>query len=304
MMTMTQFVLIIGIAFLNIFVYAENHLLFGQVSQLPSIQIPSETIRILNPITGQNVSAGDGLMISGQSSDNNFKNCSVSVIINDVKPYQNAVAKGEGGKNDFSKWEFELHRNYSQIIEGENKITSKLLCLSEPTRWYSVLVNGVNGSSKQNTGDVFSSVLPDREQNTSAASNDAGALQPKEQLQPPQDNISAASNGVGNGTKEMIVSISVEKNPIARGERQSATILVTDSDSNAIANAQINGKLIYPGNNYEKEFTGLTNLEGNFIYSWIIGKKGDVGPLSIEVQASHQNYSPSSATDSFEIAES
>ncbi len=139
-----QYVLIIGIVLFIILLYTGNPLLFSQNStQLPSSPIPTETINIVKPIATQNVSTGDELIISGQSSDNNLKNCSVSVIVNNVKPYQNAVAKGAGGSNDFSEWEFVLSNNYSHIIGGENKITSKLLCPSEFTRWYSVLVNGV-----------------------------------------------------------------------------------------------------------------------------------------------------------------
>ena len=83
------------------------------------------------------------MIISGHSSDNIAKNCSVTVIVNDVRPYQNAIAKGTGGINDFSQWEFSLRNDYAQIIEGKNKITAKLLCMSAPTRWNSVFINGV-----------------------------------------------------------------------------------------------------------------------------------------------------------------
>ena len=85
-----------------------------------------ETIKIVNPIPTQNVSTGEELIISGQSSDNTLKNCSVSLIVNDVRPYQYAVASGAGGITDFSQWKFVLHTNYTHIIEGENKITAKL----------------------------------------------------------------------------------------------------------------------------------------------------------------------------------
>jgi hypothetical protein len=101
----------------------------------------------------------------------------------------------------------------------------------------------------------------------------------------------------------MLVSISVEKNPVGRGDRQNSIITVTDSSSLGIANAKIDGKLIYPGNNYEKKFNGITDSQGKFIYSWIIGKKGDVGPLSMEVEVSSQGFPPSSATSSFEIVD-
>ena len=88
-----------------------------------------------------------------------------------------------------------------------------------------------------------------------------------------------------------------------RGDTQNATITVTDSGSRAVANAEIKGKLIYPGENYEKNFSGMADSQGQFVYSWTIGEKGDVGTLSIEVEVSSQGYSPSSATGSFDIVD-
>ena len=237
------------------------------------LQTQIESINIDNPISSQNASMGKELIISGHSSDNSAKNCSVSLIVNDVRPYQNAVAKGTGGINDFSRWEFSLRDDYTQIMEGKNKITAKLLCVSAPTRWYSVVVNGVPNS---NVSETLSPVESNQQSNVSGTSNDT----------------------------QLLVTISPLKNPVARGDTQNATITVTDSNRRAIANAQIDGKLIYPGKNFEKEFKGSTDLEGKFVYSWIVGKKGDVGPLVVEVEASSQGHPTTSANNSFEIVKS
>ncbi|MDW0252398.1 MAG: hypothetical protein QOA17_11420 [Nitrososphaeraceae archaeon] len=270
---------------------------------MPSSPIPTETIKIVKPVTTQNVSSQDELIISGQSSDNNLKNCSVTVIVNDVKPYQNAVAKGSGGATDFSEWEFVLHNNYTHINAGDNKITSKLLCASAPPRWYSVFVNGVPNSSNE---DVFSPVQSEEQQNTPttnlSGTNEIDGIQSDEQQNTPTTNLSG-TNEIDGNNNELLVSISSLKNPVERGDTQNATITVTDSGSKAVANAEIVGKLIYPGNNYEKDFSGITDSQGKFVYSWIIGKKGDVGALSIEVEVSSQGYPPSSATDSFDIVD-
>jgi hypothetical protein len=102
----------------------------------------------------------------------------------------------------------------------------------------------------------------------------------------------------------LLVTISPQKDPVARGDTQNTTITVTDSNHRAITNAQIDGKLIYPGDNFEKEFKGSTDFEGKFVYSWIVGKKGDVGPLVIEVKASSEGYPSTSANNSFEIVKS
>jgi hypothetical protein len=320
-----QFLLIIGIVLVIIFVYPGNHLSFSQNSGVPSSPIPTETIKIVKPITTQNVSSRDELTISGQSSDNNLKNCSVSVIVNDVKPYQNAVARGAGGPTDFSEWEFALHNNYTQINEGENKITSKLLCASAFPRWYSVFVTGVPNSSNE---DVFSPVQSEEQQNIPTTNlsetNEIDGIQSEEQQNIPTTNLSetneidgiqteeqqnipttnlSETNKIDGNNNELLVSIFPLKNPVERGDTQNATITVTDSGSTAVAKAEIDGKLIYPGDNYEKDFSGITDSQGKFVYSWIIGEKGDVGALSIEVEVSSQGYPPSSATGSFDIVD-
>jgi len=325
-MRTVQYGLIIGIVLFVFSLYSRNPLLFSQNStQLPTSAIPTETINIVKPVATQNVSIGDELKISGQSSDNNLKNCSVSVIVNNLKPYQNAVAKGPGGSNDFSQWEFVLSNNYTHVINGQNKITSKLLCPTELTRWFSVVVNGVSGDSIQ---QEFSPVQENIHQNTpvtnSSASNDLSPAQENVKQSTPVTNSSntdyidttkstgtndidttksTVTNNIDSNNNGMLVSISVEKNPVGRGDRQNSIITVTDSSSLGIANAKIDGKLIYPGNNYEKKFNGITDSQGKFVYSWIIGKKGDVGPLSMEVEVSSQGFPPSSATSSFEIVD-
>ena len=119
-----------------------------------------------------------------------------------------------------------------------------------------------------------------------------------------QSNVSETSPIDTTHQSKLLVTILPLKNPLARGDSQNATITVTNSDNRPIANAQIDGKLIYPGNNFEKEFKGSTDLDGKFVYSWTVGKKGDIGPLVMEVEASSQGYPPASANISFELVKS
>ena len=305
MRTTIQCILIIGIVFLIILALSANQLLFSQNSSELSLSlISAETIRIVNPITTQNVSTGQELIVSGVSSDSTLKNCSVSVIVNDVRPYQTTVAKGTDGINEFSQWEFVLRTNYTQIIQGENKITSKLQCTSAPPRWYSVFVNGVPNNSNE---EIFSPVQTEEQQNIPTTNlsetNAIDGTQTEEQQNIPTTNLSE-TNDIDNVNNALLVTIFSQKNPVARGDSQNTTITVTDSASGPVANAEISGNLVYPGDNYEKEFTGITDAQGKFVYSWIIGENGDVGPLSIEVQVSSQGYPSASATSSFEIVDS
>ena len=248
------------------------------------LQTQIEWIKIVNLMPYQQVDLEKELVISGQSSDTIAKDCSVYVIVNDVRPYQSAVASGTGGANDFSEWKFVLHEAYAHLNEGNNKITAKLLCNTSPTRWSSVVVNGV----------------PNQQSNVSATSSPVESSQ--------QSNVSETSSSdikkVETNNNQLLVTILPQKDRVARGDTQNTTISVTDSNHRGIANAQIDGKLIYPGEKYEKEFKGSTDYEGKFVYSWTVGKKGDVGPLVIDVEVSSEGYPSTSAKNSFEIVKS
>jgi hypothetical protein len=330
-------VLLIGIIFNVIFAGSINQFAFSQNSSgLLISPIPTETVSIVSPITTQNVSAGQELTISGMSSDNNKKNCSVSVIVNNLRPYQPAIAKGSAGMNDYSQWEFGLRPNYTQIIEGENKITAKLVCQSASPRWYSVFINGVpnfsnsealaNAQSEgeqstmstnlpvtnniEGNNETLSTLSPEEEQEVPvsglAITDDTvnnetlSTLSPEEE----QDVFTSEfsnSDGTGSDNNALVVSIVPLNDPVSRGDSQNVTITVTDSASTPVANAEIDGILIYPGDNFEKEFSGITDSQGEFVHSWIIGENGDVGPLSVQVEVSSQEHQPSSTTVSFDV---
>ena len=123
-------------------------------------------LKIISPTHNQTVPVGSGFNILGSSIATDVKNCYVSIILNNIKPYQNATASGPNGINDYSKWNFTLLPDkYNPVKEGQNKITSKLSCLNgnnnntnsnsittptNLTKWYSVNVTGVTKPSKAN----------------------------------------------------------------------------------------------------------------------------------------------------------
>ena len=246
----------------------------GGVVTPPQSQL--ESVKILNLMPFQSVDLNKELVVSGESSDTSAKDCSVYVIVNGVQPYQSAIASGTAGATDFSQWKFVLHEQYTHLNEGNNKITAKLVCTSAPTRWYSVVVNGLSSSNISQKAPIDTTQ---------------------------QSNVSDTRIDTTQQSK-LLVAILPLKNPVARGDSQNTTIIVTNSHNRPISNAQINGKLIYPGNNFEKEFKGITDIDGKFVYSWTVGKKGDIGPLVMEVQASSQGYPPASANISIELLKS
>ena len=92
--------------------------------------IASPEVTIKYPAQGQNVLPGT-LTIYGLSSDNATASCQVSVILNNKESYQNALATGPQGNDDYSKWTFTFGPSYSVIQEGVNEIVSRIICQSE-----------------------------------------------------------------------------------------------------------------------------------------------------------------------------
>ena len=108
-------------------------------------------IRITSPVRGQDVPVGKNLAVSGISTTGNAtasSKCHVSIIVNGIKPYQNASGIGPKGQNDYSKWTFLLISKYTTIKEGANKITSKFSCGNNPNlvSYYGLNVTGVVGT--------------------------------------------------------------------------------------------------------------------------------------------------------------
>jgi hypothetical protein len=126
--------------------YAQFQNNMSSSSSLPGVNITF-------PQKGQQIPVSlNDLTISGKSTDKPATDdCQVSVIVNNVKPYQPATANGTTGENnDYSRWFFILHSNYTSIKEGVNKITAKLSCIptimgdsNNMTKWYSINVTGI-----------------------------------------------------------------------------------------------------------------------------------------------------------------
>jgi hypothetical protein len=102
-------------------------------------------LRITFPHNGQEVPVGNDLVISGTSSSNSTNHCTVSVAVNGIKPYQQAIPLGHNGTNDYSNWTFTNTSKYTAIKEGINKISAKYSCLQNLnlTKTNSVNVIGV-----------------------------------------------------------------------------------------------------------------------------------------------------------------
>ena len=130
----------------NVGAYAQNTTTAGNSTTTSSSQQHVPKIKITSPTRGQQLPVGKDLTISGISMDNATSNCQVAVIVNNVKPYQNATAAGSGGAADYSKWNFALTSKYTTIKQGDNRITARNECVNDPASkgFSSVNVTGVN----------------------------------------------------------------------------------------------------------------------------------------------------------------
>ena len=299
------FWLIVGTFVAIIAFMASNHIAYGQGTEnLAAQPVSNESVKIVSPIEGQQVPLGEELIASGESSDDISKDCTVSVIVNNIKPYHTASATGASGSGDYSKWSFTLSSNYTDIIEGRNRITAKLSC-PEFTKWYSVNAIGVRPDQANASTNVSSDFTP----SVLSAINETGTLTPQAEQQvsstpPPSSGDSSQPAASGENTKTMSVIFDILNNPVSRGSDQNITITVSDAASNeSIAGATITGKLLYPGDNYVKDFSGTTDLNGQFVYHWTIGENGDAGELTIETQVVASGYESQQAGSAFQITE-
>jgi hypothetical protein len=102
-------------------------------------------IKITFPKQGQSIHNDKNFTISGISTYDHHTNCRVSIVLNNVRPYQNAIATGHNGSNDYSTWKFSLSSKYTTVKPGLNRVTAKLTCTTKPTnitRFYSANFNG------------------------------------------------------------------------------------------------------------------------------------------------------------------
>ena len=136
-------------------VYGKNKTSSQSLSNIHRTKLPS--VRIILPVRGQNVPVGKILIVSGISASRSTSNCAVSVIVNGIKPYQNATAIGPKGQKDYSRWTYVILPKYTTIKEGINKIASKISCDNKPSlvSYYTLNVTGLAG-----TGVIFNGSHP------------------------------------------------------------------------------------------------------------------------------------------------
>ena len=88
------------------------------------------------------------------------------------------------------------------------------------------------------------------------------------------------------------VTVLTLNNPIQRGDRQTLSVNVIDSQSKqGIAGITINGVVTYPSGLPIYEFNGKTNGAGHFSYSLTIDEDAEPGIFIAVVSATSEQYS-------------
>jgi hypothetical protein len=93
-------------------------------------------------------------------------------------------------------------------------------------------------------------------------------------------------------TPKTEVTVLTFNNPIERGNRQTLSVSVFESQSKeGIAGITIKGVVTYAGGLPIYEFNGKTNGAGHFSYSWTIDEDAEPGTYIAAVSATSEQYS-------------
>jgi hypothetical protein len=285
------FVIVVILFSAAIWIGGDNIASFSEEQQQSSQMLkPSLGVKITSPTAGQSVPIGAGkLKISGTSTINNnnnpsssIGNCYVSVIVNNIKPYQNATAAGPNGINDYSKWIYTLSPQYTIIKEGENKITGKLSCLnnigssninpitntsSDLTKWYSVNVTGV-AMQLSSSSSSAAAAAANNNNNNNLSNNQTTTATTATTTTTSLQSIDKSNNNNNTGKEGKPLSISIQSSSqnIVNGKGK-ATITAVAYDVTSgkkIDNAIVKLKVTFPYNATAKEISGYN---GQAIYS-------------------------------------
>ena len=256
------------------------------------------TVKITHPTLDQQISTNNGtLRISGISSDNSTSNCEISIIANNVKPYQRTVPNKE---NDYSSWSFTLNSSYTPIKEGQNKLTSKISCLAIPanaTKWYSVNFTGVfkdittsdnqsqevSNNTNINVNNTQMDSLNETTQKTSNVSSQSSVMIPPANM------------------KKLSAVVKSDMNPIPRGSLQTVRLNVSDLNTGQpLSNATVEATITGPSGK-SIVFENMTSAAGETSFSWKIARISETGLVHIKFRISAPGSEPMEMMTAFEV---
>ncbi len=267
-------------------------------------------LKFLSPAKDEQVPAGQGLVVSGTSTDNTTSDCKVSVIVNAVKPYQQTVANGTGGIDDYSTWNFIITPAYTSIKEGpDNKITSKLECTPNLTKWYSVNVTGIRTTTNANRAGTEMQTPPFFPPSPIISESNITNSIP----------LTGASSGshitadpVGQSSNSSLsIDVNLASNSVAIGDAQTIEARVLDAISLLqINDATIELEVTDPSGTTIEEFS---DDDGDISSTVVIGSEDEEegentvsampGTFTVTLRASAVGYEPEITKTTFDLVE-
>lgn len=284
-------------------------------NKLLSTIIPKKSfgVRITSPMTGDQVfingtnyfnKNGEKLSIQGTSaSDTNSSSaCSVSIIVNSVKPYQTAIGTGSKGNNDYSTWKYSFTPLYIPLKEGSNKITSKLTCQPGNTAaaFYSVNVTGSKFNGTFPNKGATPLIVQSKSFNKAAPLN----LNTKSIVPAPTTTTTTAPTTTTTDQPNSTIPLEFKSMNIVidkKGGGNRQTIVITVRDS--ITDKPVSGVSL-SGNINNETFSGITNSSGKFskgIPSSIIKS---FSTIDITVTGTADGYKSNKSITTFDITSS
>jgi hypothetical protein len=267
-------------------------------------------VKITLPVKGQQVPTGKDLMIFGTSTSNATSDCKVSIKANGVGPYHDALPNGSSsGHADYSKWNFTLSPAYTTIKQGQNKITAKFVCSSNPllVSHYSVNVTGINTAPATTSSNyqelAQTQQLPASASKARIGSINTSATNTTTTASIPNSNTfkSPTPNTDNHRRLPLSLSISIGKSSAHQGDTQTVTVGVTDKNSTKpIAGASVLGNISSSSGLYKK-VKGMTDSKGQASYSWTVSGADQTGKYKVMMQGYAPNYQSKSAAKTFKV---
>jgi hypothetical protein len=272
------------------------------------------SVKILSPAKEEHVPAGRGLIVSGTSTDNTTSDCKVSVIVNAVKPYQQTVANGTGGIDDYSTWNFIVTPEYTSIKEGpDNKITSKLECTPNLTKWYSVNVTGISTTTNANRAGTEMQTPPFFPPSSIISkSNITNNIPLTSESSGSSPIISDTADPVGQtSNSSLLIYVNLASNSVAIGDAQTIEVRVLDPISlSQINDAIIELEVTDPSGTTMEEFS---DDDGDISSTVVIGSEDEEegentvsampGTFTVTLRASAVGYEPEITKTTFDLVE-
>ena len=159
------------------------------------ISDPSFNVKIIHPYKNDTLTNKENILVNGIASYDSSQDCSVSLIVNNKKPYFLVTPKGNNGTSDFTQWEFVIDKNSTKhkLIDGVNKITAKNYCLkSLSSAFYSIFFNMSSTMDSLKQGDIGDTLITPVKY-TAAAPSNATAAAPSNATAAAPSNATAAA---------------------------------------------------------------------------------------------------------------